>query len=96
MKERTHPFSIYVNNMLINSEVNPDEITQYSHFTPDYYIIAISGNNDYAYIQKDCLPALLQRQLHPRMQPGLFQWACQRLMMNPAGKSKQANLHKAD
>lgn len=48
-------FSIYVNNQLIISDLNDNEITQYSQFSPNYMTITVMGPNGYIYIQKSML-----------------------------------------
>ena len=48
-------FSIYVNNQLIITDLNADEITQYSQYSPNYMTITVMGPNGYIYIQKSML-----------------------------------------
>lgn len=50
-----NPFSIYVNNQLLITDLSADEITQYSQFTPDFVTITVMGANGYVYIQKSML-----------------------------------------
>lgn len=50
-----NPFSVYVNNHLLTTDLNDAEITQYSRFTPDFVTITVMGNNGYVYIQKSML-----------------------------------------
>lgn len=45
-------FSVYINNRLVTTDLNSDEITRYTQYSPGFYTVTIMGGNGYVYVQK--------------------------------------------